>query len=206
MDTEPVIYAHRGIWNTRAEQNSQKAIEDARISGFGVETDFRSWKQSLVISHDPLRDSIPLNAAKIDFTGIPIALNIKEDGLVSNFESFIQQFPNKYTFLFDGSIPEMVKINDRGLPHALRLSEFENELPWSTQFLWLDGFNSDWWINNPKIFALLEKHFLVFVSPELHGREIDAAWEFFYNLRSKEIAKFGICTDYPAKLKAAFDE
>lgn len=206
METLPVIYAHRGVWASPEHQNSRKAIEEARISGFGVETDFRSNNQSLVISHDPVGELMPVTVDEIDFTGIPVALNIKEDGLVLKFENFTREHPNQFTFLFDGSIPEMVKIKERGLPHALRLSEYETELPWDAQFLWLDGFNSDWWIKSAKILNLMEKHFVVFVSPELHGREIEGAWEFFRNLRSKEIAQFGICTDYPARLKATLDE
>jgi hypothetical protein len=100
----------------------------------------------------------------------------------------------------------MVKIREKGLPHALRLSEYETDLPWEPQFLWIDGFYSDWWITSTKIFNLLEKYFVVFVSPELHKRDVESAWEFFNVLESKQIARFGICTDYPSELKAKFDE
>jgi glycerophosphoryl diester phosphodiesterase len=206
VDVHPLIYAHRGIWQTRDQQNSRQSIEAARFSGYGVETDFRSKSDSLVISHDPYGDSKPLAADEIDFTEIPVALNIKEDGLLPQYEAFIEEYPNQHTFLFDGSIPEMVKIKERKLPHALRLSEYETDLPWESQFLWIDGFNSDWWIKAPKILNLMEKHFAVFVSPELHGRDLNLAWEFFHLLHSKVIAPFGICTDQPDKLKAVFNE
>ena len=206
MDIHPLIYAHRGIWQTPDQQNSRHSIEAARFSGYGVETDFRSKSHSLVISHDPYGDSNPLAVDEIDFAEISVALNIKEDGLLPQCEAFIKKYPNQHTFLFDGSIPEMVKIKEKGLPHALRLSEYETELPWETRFLWVDGFNSDWWIESPKILNLIEKHFVVFVSPEVHGREIERAWEFFRFLHFKEIAQFGICTDHPDKLKATFDE
>ena len=201
-----MVYAHRGMWQTPDQQNSRQSIEAARFSGYGVETDFRSKSSSLVISHDPYGDSNPLAVDEIDFAEIPVALNIKEDGLLPQCEAFIKKYPNQHTFLFDGSIPEMVKIKEKGLPHALRLSEYETELPWKTRFLWVDGFNSDWWIKSPKILNLIEKHFVVFVSPEVHGREIERAWEFFRFLHFKEIAQFGICTDHPDKLKATFDE
>ena len=206
METNPLIYAHRGMWQTPDQQNSRQSIEAARSSGYGVETDFRSKSHSLVISHDPYGDSNPLAVDAIDFTEIPIALNIKEDGLLTQYEAFIKKYPNQFTFIFDGSIPEMVKIKEKELPHALRLSEYEKDLPWESQFLWIDGFYSDWWIKSPEILNLIEKLFVVFVSPEIHGREIERAWEFFHFLHSKGIAKFGICTDYPDKLKAIFDE
>jgi hypothetical protein len=201
-----LIYAHRGMWQTPDQQNSIQAIEDSRIHGFGVETDFRSNNHSLVVSHDPCGDSGLLAVDEIDFSEIPVAMNIKEDGLLNQYQSFLKKYPNKHTFLFDGSIPEMVKIKEKGLPHALRLSEYETELPWEPQFLWIDGFYSNWWINSKRIFSLLEKHFVVFVSPELHKREFESAWEFFNVLESKQIARFGICTDYPGELKAKFNE
>jgi hypothetical protein len=194
------------MWQTPDQQNSRQSIEAVRFSGYGVETDFRSKSHSLVISHDPYGDSNPLAVDEIDFAEIPVALNIKEDGLLPQCEVFIKKYPNQHTFLFDGSIPEMVKIKEKGLPHALRLSEYETELPWETQFLWVDGFNSDWWIKSPKILNLVEKYFVVFVSPEVHGREIERAWEFFRFLHFKEIAQFGICTDYPDRLTETLDE
>ena len=206
MESNPLIYAHRGMWQTPDQQNSRQSIEAARSSGYGVETDFRSKSHSLVISHDPYGDSNPLAVDAIDFAEIPVALNIKEDGLLTQYEAFIKKYPNQFTFIFDGSIPEMVKIKEKKLPHALRLSEYEKDLPWDSQFLWIDGFHSDWWIKSPEILNLIEKFFVVFVSPEIHGREIERAWEFFHFLHSKGIAKFGICTDYPDKLKAIFDE
>ena len=194
------------MWQTPDQQNSLQSIESSRIYGYGVETDFRFNNQSLVISHDPCGDSNLLAVDEIDFSEIPVALNIKEDGLLDQYESFLEKYPNQNSFLFDGSIPEMVKIREKGLPHALRLSEYETELPWEPQFLWIDGFNSDWWIASPQILNLVEKYFVVFVSPELHHREVKSAWEFFDVLDSKQIAKFGICTDYPNELKAKFNE
>ncbi len=204
MDAHPLIYAHRGMWQSPDQQNTRQSIEAARISGFGIETDFRSKNNSLVISHDPLDDLNILHADEIDFSDIPVALNIKEDGLSTQYQAFMRRYPSQHSFLFDGSIPEMLKIKDKELPHALRLSEYETELPWHSQFLWIDGFNSDWWIKSPQIFNLVENHFVVFVSPELHGREFEGAWEFFHLLHSKASAHFGICTDHPEKLRVIF--
>ena len=201
-----MIYAHRGMWQTRDQQNSPEAIEAARISGYGVETDFRSKNRKLVISHDPFMDASAVATDEINFSEISVALNIKEDGLSAQFESFLEKYPNNYSFLFDGSIPEMVKVKEKNLPHALRLSEHETELPWESQFLWIDGFYSDWWIKSARVLTLMEKYFVVFVSPELHGRNTEQAWEFLRHLHSERSSNFGICTDYPDKLKALFSE
>ena len=206
MIRHPLIYAHRGVWESPDQQNSFLAFETARLSGFGIETDIRSKDNSLIISHDPIHSKSPLEIKNVNLQDIPMALNVKEDGLIPQYERFFQQYPHPYTFLFDGSIPEMFKFKQRSLPHALRLSEYEEELPWETHFIWVDSFYSDWWIKSQYISKLIEKHFLVFVSPELHGRDKKNAWEFFCKLQSEGIDKFGICTDDPGKLAELFNE
>jgi glycerophosphoryl diester phosphodiesterase len=46
------IIAHRGMWFNKHEQNTLVAFERALENGFGIETDFRDFNGSLVISHD----------------------------------------------------------------------------------------------------------------------------------------------------------
>jgi hypothetical protein len=206
MQQLPLIYAHRGIWENVAQQNSQNALESARDSDFGLETDFRSANQKLAISHDPMLWANPVLVSTLRIQNVAIALNIKEDGLAYQLKEFLSLHPNPYSFIFDGSIPEMKKIRDAGLPHALRLSEYENEIPWKTDFLWIDGFNSEWWIESPAIDALFKTHFLVFVSPELHNRPHKNAWKYFKDMSSKGFKNFGVCTDFPQNLRGFFCE
>jgi hypothetical protein len=206
MQDFPLIYAHRGIWESVVEQNSLTALESARDQGFGVETDFRSANKELAISHDPMYWTDPLLVSALRIDDVAVALNIKEDGLAGQLGEFLSSHPNPHSFIFDGSIPEMKKIRDVGLPHALRLSEYENEIPWKTDFLWIDGFNSDWWIDSPMIDKLAKTHFLVFVSPELHGRPHQSAWKYFQSLSSRGFKNFGVCTDFPENLKEVFCE
>ncbi|CAN2170896.1 hypothetical protein MCEMRE212_00052 [Candidatus Nanopelagicaceae bacterium] len=202
----PLIYAHRGVWASRNQQNSIESIESARVHGFGLETDFRSRNKKLVISHDPLLDHNTLTENLFDFSGIPVALNIKEDGLSDLYEEFFGRNPHPYSFLFDGSIPEMIKIREKGLPHALRLSEYERQTPWETKFLWIDGFHSDWWKNSEEIEDYMHRKTLVFVSPELHGREFKNTWDYFKKLKSTHENIFGVCTDHPAELRDFLNE
>jgi hypothetical protein len=206
MQEFPLIYAHRGVWENLEHQNSFTALELARNQGFGVETDFRSENLELAISHNPISSAEPLKIKDINLQGIAVALNVKEDGLAHQFTEFLQINSHAYSFIFDGSIPEMVKIRDSGLPHALRLSEYETEIPWKTEFLWVDGFNSEWWIDSHLVSKLLSSHFLVFVSPELHGRPYQNAWNHFENLTKNGFKNFGVCTDFPKKLKALLHE
>lgn len=206
MVNHPKIYAHRGVWALPEDQNSPGAILRASRLGFGVETDIRSKFGKLAISHDPLTELGGLDADLYQFSNIPIALNIKEDGLSDKYSEFLQRYPNEDSFIFDGSLPEMFKIRNSGLPHALRLSEYERQLPWKTKFVWVDAFHQEWWIDSGLIEDLLEKQFLVFVSPELHGRDKSLAWSYLRKLKQFSDYKFGVCTDFPIELREYFCE
>lgn len=201
MPIGPKIYAHRGIWQQRFQQNSKLGIEQCYGLDFGVETDFRSLNGDLVISHDPIINSKPLLVSEIQFYNMPVAINIKEDGLVNQYRAFLDKNRNSYSFLFDGSIPEMQKIRKEGLPHALRLSEFETSLSWDTNFIWVDSFFDNWWINNKKIEKYLQTHFVVYVSPEIHQRSHSEAWTYLRNIRDNVSCNFGVCTDLPIELR-----
>jgi hypothetical protein len=204
--SNPIIYAHRGVWASPEEQNSPQSILKASQLSFGVETDFRSVDGNLVISHEPLNLTAPLLVDKYDFSGLPVALNIKEDGLTRQFSEFLAKFPNEDSFIFDGSVPEMLKIKKAGLPHALRLSEYEKEIFWETRYIWVDAFHKDWWIDSEFIENLLMKHVPVFVSPELHGREKSSGWNYFRKLKYSNNRTFGVCTDFPVALREFLGE
>lgn len=206
MSGLPTIYAHRGFWHDPSEQNSMDAIRRAGEFGFGVETDFRSQTGELILSHDPLPSPTSTPASRIDFRGIPTAINIKEDGLLNLYADFLAKNSSPKSFIFDGSIPEMFQIHKQGLPHALRMSEYEREIPWDSTFLWIDGFVSEWWADQDLMSRLAEKYFLIFVSPEIHAREYTKSWTFFRDFNNTMLGNFGICTDYPSLLTGFLNE
>lgn len=183
-----------------AEQNSKPAIERAFSLGFGVETDIRSHLANLVISHDQILSSENLENFEMG-TGNRFALNLKEDGLVTNFSAHKDWISSSSSFLFDGSMPQMYTAWKNGIPHALRVSEFEREVPWSSDFLWIDGFESDWWIDSQFVLSLSSKSHCVFVSPELHGREHHRAFDWLAQMKSADIFDFSVCTDFPEELR-----
>lgn len=190
------IYAHRGLWGTKDSQNTLKALQDAVNLGFSVETDIRIYGGNLVISHDsPKPDAL-------DFCAISqmvgsFALNIKEDGISGYAKDFTDWLTRSNSFFFDGSFPDMYNFKKEGLPHALRLSEYENSIPWQTDFIWVDCFESDWW----NLSDLVNHHSLtsklIFVSPELHGRSNGQMWCKLAELINLGNNHIGICTDYP---------
>jgi glycerophosphoryl diester phosphodiesterase len=193
------IYCHRGYWASAAEQNTVRALEDAAGRGFGIETDIRDYQGSIVVSHDPVRNSC-FGLEKLLKTSTPVALNVKSDGLLSighNTIKDVLQTPG--SFLFDGSIPEMLRYRQHNLPHALRISEYESDIAWESQYVWLDSFQSDWWIENETLKRLTEKHFVVVVSPELHGRPSHKVWDIIATELISGNPNLGICTDFPER-------
>lgn len=193
------IYCHRGYWTSVDNQNSLEAFVKAATHGFGIETDIRDHLKTIAISHDPITSTV-LQIDTLPGVGVPIALNLKSDGLLSLGSPHLQDLLSVYgTFVFDGSIPEMLRYRNAGLSHALRMSEYERDLSWRSPFVWLDAFHSDWWIETDLLKELSEEHFVVVVSPELHKREYRFAWEAVLSEMLNTNENIGICTDNPDK-------
>ncbi len=83
-----IVLSHRGYWKLPSEKNTKLAFERSFSMGFGTETDIRDRHSKLVISHDMADDKA---IALEDFfaiyrqypSNLPLALNIKADGLGS---------------------------------------------------------------------------------------------------------------------------
>ncbi|MEY4961585.1 MAG: hypothetical protein RLZZ249_282 [Actinomycetota bacterium] len=194
------IYAHRGIWANKANQNTLDALETAISLGFSVETDIRDSGGQIVLSHDPAKGHEP---RLTELLSLPrrshLALNVKADGLLSLGLS--KQILDN-AFVFDCSTPELVRYESHGIFPALRVSEFERQPPKSNRIFWIDGFNSDWWAHESE--ALMEildsAREVIFVSPELHGRPIEPAWDWL--VEHWKNPRVSICTDFPMEFAA----
>lgn len=195
------IYAHRGIWDSSSEMNSKRAIDAAKAGGFSIETDIRDFSQTIVISHDPVVCENRLTLNQVLDSQYSFALNIKSDGLLKLLEPFHDLIKNSNSFLFDGSIPEMIKYKNSGLPYALRLSEYEKTLSWNADVIWVDGFHSDWWLDSPSIEVILQTKKVVLVSPEIHGRDYRRTWDWILEKRNLGHENLCICTDFAQELK-----
>lgn len=205
------LISHRGAWSKREDQNSNHSLMDALSSGFGVETDLRDVNGSVGISHDPIDDTkrkthesflqFVETAKEHHFRG-PLALNIKCDGLQElHIQESLEGLSN--FFFFDMSIPEQVRYARVGLPFAIRVSEFESfesslliKKISKPAAIWLDGFDSDWFLD-PAEWGMLKKRSellpIVIVSPELHGRDSARTIEAF--LEEKDNPNILLCTD-----------
>jgi hypothetical protein len=214
-----LILAHRGLWSQPAERNSLSALTSALAEGFGVETDVRDLGGELVVSHDPpLAGAMPLAAFLDAYARIPaaglLALNIKADGLQLALAQALDSRrigPDRY-FVFDMAVPDALGYLRRGMPSFTRQSEIEPVPAFIDRAdgIWLDCFEKDW-INGPDILGHCGAgRRVALVSPELHGRDRQAAWgEWRGAYRELQRRGLGgrimICTDHPREAKAFFD-
>ena len=205
------VLAHRGMWSETVGGNTAGALLDAVAKGLGVETDIRDRNREIIISHDPgagssllLENFLGSVPAKSEFPGL-VALNVKADGLVPLLTDELGGVHSLGTvrhFFFDMSIPETLKYLAAGLPVALRVSEYEQvdtSLRGKSQLsvrLWVDCFESDWFIGDGTLLGLLELHSVTLVSPEIHGRDPRWAWDWVHKLRQQGL-DVSICTDTP---------
>lgn len=197
MEDRTRIFAHRGLWGEGLAPNSSDSIRAALRLGFSVETDLRDFGGRVVVSHDPVqRGEQPIDLGALrelkSRNGAIFALNIKSDGLVPLMG---KREPRE--FFFDMSTPEVLKYSKADLPLALRISDLEEQSQPSGvqgEWLWIDSFQGDWFLQSS--FSPREQVGAVLVSPELHGRDPSAAWDWLARLWS-EIPNLCVCTDLP---------
>jgi glycerophosphoryl diester phosphodiesterase len=200
------IIAHRGIWDDKQSQNTMIAFKRALDLGFGLEFDVRDSFGQIVISHDPTIEPGNLNfedaVELFSKYEAPMAINIKSDGLLPKILSTLGNADKTKHFVFDMSIPETLKYLNAGVPTFMRISEFEQNSPLHefSSGIWLDAFNSDWWVNESQVFQDFKE--ICVVSPELHGRNVETGWSFLGKLETaKDLI---LCTDHPMKAMEYF--
>ena len=198
------ILSHRGFWVSPEEKNTLKAFERSFRCGFGTETDIRDAGGKLVISHDVPSSPVLSCGEFFDLYKrvghpLPLALNIKSDGLQGLLQAEIGKYQIENYFLFDMSVPDGLLYIRRKLRTFTRQSEYESCLPFYKEAagVWLDEFHSDWITE-----TTLSKHVtsgkeVCIVSPDLHQRECCARWEMYRNWGICHLDNVMICTDYP---------
>lgn len=200
-----IVLSHRGYWKTPDEKNGETAFRRSFDLGFGTETDVRDCLGSLVISHDmPRGGELPFEAF-LDLLGdrdLTLAINVKADGLADAIRDAFAKRPHLTRwFVFDMSIPDTKQQLARGNPVFLRQSEYEPEVP--ALFLdraagiWLDGFHDEWW--TPELIENWTERdkTVCTVSPDLHKRDPNGAWNRLRDFRFSRPDRVLICTDQP---------
>ena len=197
------IYAHRGIGGPGGySANSLPAYVECLEAGFSLEIDIRSEGDKCYVSHDPSIEPETWLSSVLSMLNRPevrsrLALDVKQDGMLPFLPGF-----DKEHFYFDMSVPEQIKYIRAGKHCYGRLSEFEPyaafKLHVDTPGIWLDAFESDWFLHSDEINALIPNFpgEIVVVSPELHGRPYQNVWKWIAQLWS-ENENLSICTDKP---------
>jgi len=202
------ILSHRGYWKSPPEKNTVAALERSFRLGFGTETDLRDRDRTLVVSHDPA-DQQSLLADSLFRThhelapGVPLALNIKADGLQQHVADMLEKYSVQDAFVFDMSVPDLLQWSHRGIPVFTRHSDVEPDpVCYSlAQGVWLDAFHGDWWDVDVILRHCDAGKRVCIVSPELHRREHRAVWDKLLTGDIQNADQVMICTDYPEEAR-----
>lgn len=200
------ILAHRGYWIKEEEKNTKIAFERAFDNNFGIETDLRDIKGTIVISHNmPKGNEMTFEELLQLLNGrnYTLALNIKADGQADEIKRLLNKYNHTNYFTFDMSIPEMVYQHKVSLNVFTGISDIIPQpiLYDKADGVWLDCFNSDWFGEKDIIRIKEANKKVCIVSPDLHKREYKNVWE-----RYKNLSDIMICTDYPEEAKEFFNE
>ena len=203
------VLSHRGYWLAPAEKNTVVAFRRSFDLGFGTETDVRDRGGELVISHDPPRGGEMLLAEFLDLLGgrnLPLALNVKADGLAEGIRDALAGRGLTKWFVFDMSVPDTLRQLLVGNPVYTRASEYEPApvLLDRAAGIWADGFQGEWW--DAEILGKWadRQRPVCLVSPELHGRDPAAAWDRLALVRASGVEGLQLCTDRPEEARRFF--
>jgi len=204
-----IIVSHRGYWKDAAEKNQPVAFHRSFDLGFGTETDVRDLRGELMIAHDmPNGSEISLEAMLDILAGrdLPMAMNIKADGLAKQLQAQMNARGLSRWFTFDMSVPEMVVQHRLGMPMFTRASEYEKPPALYEQSIgvWLDAFVSEWYSTADIDAFLQDGKQVAIVSPELHKRDHLALWQRLRDSKTQHHPALILCTDLPEDAVAFF--
>lgn len=203
------ILSHRGYWIEPSEKNHYSAFERSFSLGYGTETDVRDCNGKLVISHDPPNGCEISIGDFLQIVGgrkLPLALNIKSDGLASLLKHTMQSHKIGNWFVFDMSVPDMMGYIKEKIPVFSRMSELEKNpvLFNESEGIWLDSFFGNWYDNQLIIDLVAARKQVCVVSSELHGRDPLPLWKMLYSMSDHQ--SLMLCTDLPEQAKKYFEE
>lgn len=168
-------------------------------SDWGVELDLHSYKNKLIINHDPFEDGEDFEEYLTHYKHGTLILNIKEEGLEWRCLELLEKFNVRDYFFLDSSIPiihKLIQKNNKNV--AVRFSKYEplefvlnfkNLVNW----VWVDCFE-DLILNQENFSELKNNNFKIcLVSPELqkHNNKIK---DYAQQLKSLNILPDAICT------------
>lgn len=207
------VISHRGYWKAQYEKNHPMAFKRSFSLGFGTETDIRDYNGELVISHD-IADKKCISVKEMFEiynrydNSLPLALNIKADGLQTELKKLLKEYKITNYFVFDMSVPDGLGYLKNDIKTFTRESEFENIPSFYDEAcgVWLDEFQGHWITNE-----VIKKHIdsdkqICVVSPDLHKRSYKEEWQHYKEIEKElGINNLMICTDFPEEAKEFFN-
>lgn len=207
-----IILSHRGYWKKTNEKNLPIALERSFSLGFGTETDIRDHKGELVISHDIANEKCISVKEMFEIyneynSTLPLALNIKADGLQVKLKELLEEYEVTNYFVFDMSVPDGLGYLKNNIKAFTRESEYEKIPSFYDEAygVWLDEFQGHW-IDK----EVIKKHIknnkqICIVSPDLHKREYKKEWQHYKDIEKElGVNNMMICTDFPEIAKEFF--
>jgi len=203
------ILSHRGYWKAAHEKNHAEAFARSFDLGIGTETDIRDHNGRLVIAHDPPNGSELTFEAMLDILGdrdLPLALNIKADGLAPEIQAIMASRGLTRWFTFDMSGPELIRQLRLAMPAFTRMSEYERDpiLLDDAAGVWLDAFEGEWFSVDDILSLLNRGKKVCLVSPELHGRSPFRLWNMIKENKLNQTSIM-VCTDLPEAFADAME-
>lgn len=178
---------------------------------YGVEVDIRSYKDQLILHHEPYLMGESFENWLKHFRHQFLILNVKEEGLEERIIKLMKKFNIRHYFFLDQSFPFLIKWSRFGESKcAVRVSEFESietalTLKGRIDWIWVDYFNY-FPLSKESANKLKSAGFkLCLVSPELQGYpyEIEIP-KLAHLLKDQEIFPEAICTKKPEIWKKWF--
>ena len=195
-----------------SEKNTEKAFHRSWELGFGTETDLNYLNGEIVISHDlPIVGNLQLSfdyflSIYSKYRMLPLALNIKTNGIQNLVRASLDKFEVENYVLFDMSVPDQIATIKKNLKHLTRSSEYESAILLdAAEGVWADEFNDDW-IDIDFLTNLTSKNKTVYiVSPELHNRNHLPRWKEYKSMGVHNYHNIYLCTDYPEQAREFFE-
>lgn len=164
-----------------------------------------------VISHDPPSGHVQtldefLELHSRSGSSLPLALNIKSDGLQDLIAAALEKHGVRDYFLFDMSVPDLRASLRRGLRCFTRQSDLEPTpvLYNECEGVWIDTLEHDWLHRDHLLKLTSDGKRGALVSPELHGRPHRPSWEKFLEWKLTDQNGLFLCTDLPEEAKSFF--
>ncbi|RDC54237.1 hypothetical protein DU508_22375 [Pedobacter chinensis] len=210
-----IVLSHRGYWISDNEKNTVTAFKRSFELGFGTETDIRDLNGELVISHDiPVLSKTTIyvqeffNLYRSYNKDLPLALNVKSDGLQTQLRKLLEKYEISNYFVFDMSIPDGLQYHKHGFNVFTRQSEYEVRPAYYDESVgvWLDEFKSHWISTEVIADHLKNNKKVCIVSPELHKRKYHEEWSDYKKMSNliTNQNNLMICTDKPEEARAYF--